>query len=257
MDADDRTARRTHAENLLAGLESRGVVLVATTFVDNAGIARVKSVPVARLPQLAEWGVGFSTAFDFFRFDDWVAAPASGVGAVGDQRIVPDLSRLVVLAGQPGWAWSPGERYAQDGTPYARCSRLLLRRQVDGLAEQGIEVRSAFEIEWVVSQGDGDEYVPAATGPGYGLARLVEASDYCRDVVAALVAQGVEVEQLHPEYAAGQFELSVAPESPVAAADTSVLVRATVRAVGRRTACARRSRRRSTPPASATGATCT
>ncbi len=56
-------------------LAGRGVVAVATTFVDNSGIARVKSVPLARLPQLAGWGVGFSTAFDYFRFDDWVAAP--------------------------------------------------------------------------------------------------------------------------------------------------------------------------------------
>ena len=71
------------------------------------------------------------------------------------------------------------------------------------------------------------------SGPAYGLARLVDLSDYCRDVIAALRAQDVEVEQFHPEYAAGQLELSVAPESPVHAADTSVLVRTTIRAVGR------------------------
>jgi glutamine synthetase len=49
-----------------------------------------------------------------------------------------------------------------------------------------------------------------------------------------LAAQDISVAQLHPEYAPGQFELSVDAESPVAAADTSVLVRATVRAVGLR-----------------------
>ena len=47
-------------------------------------------------------------------------------------------------------------------------------------------------------------------------------------------AQGVAVEQYHPEYAPGQFELSVAAESPVHAADTSVLVRQTIRSVGQR-----------------------
>ena len=89
------------------------------------------------------------------------------------------------------------------------------------------------------------------------MARLVEVSDYCRDVIEALEAQGVVVEQFHPEYAASQLELSVAAESPVEAADTSVLVRTTIRAVGERTATARRSRPRSIPPASATAATCT
>ncbi len=232
MDLAERDARSKQAESLVPGLQAQGVVAVATTFVDNSGIARVKTVPLARLPQLAAWGVGFSTAFDYFRFDDWVAAPASGEGPVGDQRIIPDLSRLVPLAAQPGWAWSPGERWSQTGEEHDQCSRLLLRRQVAALAAQGIAVKAAFEIEWVVSRGDGDAFTPAARGSGYGVSRLVEVSDYCRDVLTALAEQGVVVEQLHPEYAPGQLELSVAPEGPVEAADTSVLVRATLRAVG-------------------------
>jgi glutamine synthetase len=233
MNRADRDRRRAAAESVLPDLAEQGVVAVATSFVDNAGISRVKSVPLDRLPDLAAWGVGFSTAFDWFRFDDWVAAPASGTAPVGDQRILPDLDRLVVLAAQPGWAWAPGERYAQDGTAYPLDSRLLLGRVVDDLAARGLEVRSAVEIEWVVG-GDAADFVPAVRGPAYGLARLADAADYCRDVLSALAAQGVRVVQLHPEYAAGQLELSVAPESPVHAADTSVLVRSTIRSVGLR-----------------------
>lgn len=234
MELTDREERRTRAESLLPRLAEQGVVAVATSFVDNAGISRVKSVPLARLPQLAAWGVGFSTAFDYFRFDDWVAAPPTGEGPVGDQRIVPDLDRLVVLAAQPGWAWAPGDRFAQSGDAHDQDSRLLLARLVAGFAEQGITFQAAFEIEWVVSAGAGDDFVAATKGPGYGLARLAEASDYSRDLLTALAAQGVAIEQFHPEYAAGQLELSVSPEDPVAAADTSVLVRHTVRAVGAR-----------------------
>ena len=231
MDLVDRDRRLSRAESILADLADRGVVAVATSFVDNAGISRVKSVPLDRLPALAAWGVGFSTAFDYFRFDDWVAAPPGGAAPVGDQRIVPDLDRLVVLAAQPGWAWAPGDRYDQTGEPYALDSRLLLTRLVDDLARRNISVLSAIEIEWVVSE-DGDDYVPAAAGPAYGLTRLTNVSDYSRDLLSALAEQGVAVEQFHPEYAAGQLELSVAPESPVHAADTSVLVRTTIRAVG-------------------------
>ncbi|MDQ3717163.1 MAG: glutamine synthetase, partial [Actinomycetota bacterium] len=47
-------------------------------------------------------------------------------------------------------------------------------------------------------------------------------------------AQGVSVDQLHPEYASGQLEVSVAAQEPVDAADTFVLVRETVRAVSLR-----------------------
>jgi glutamine synthetase len=92
----------------------------------------------------------------------------------------------------------------------------------------------AFEIEWAVGRGDVDGFVPACTGPAYGMTRLVELSDYARDVLAALEDEGVEVDQLHPEYSDGQFEVSVAAAPPVLAADRSVLVRQTIRAVSQR-----------------------
>ncbi|MEM1335708.1 MAG: glutamine synthetase, partial [Actinomycetota bacterium] len=62
--------------------------------------------------------------------------------------------------------------------------------------------------------------------------RTVELSDYCVELARALDAQGLHVQQLHPEYAAGQFEVSIAAADPLAAADHSVLARQTIRAVG-------------------------
>jgi glutamine synthetase len=64
------------------------------------------------------------------------------------------------------------------------------------------------------------------------MTRVIEQSDYLRDIFGALVAEQISVEQVHPEYGAGQFEVSVAPNDPVGAADDSVLVRLTLRAVG-------------------------
>ena len=151
---------------------------------------------------------------------------------MGDLRIMPDVRRVIPLGSLPGWAWAPGDRFRQSGDPHVQCSRLLLRRLVDTLAERGLSMRATFEIEWVISQGQGDDFVPAVQGPGYGMARLIDRSDYCRDVVQALRDAGVDVDQFHPEYAAGQLEVSVGSESPVDAADTHVLARSTIRAVG-------------------------
>ncbi|HSE09641.1 MAG TPA: glutamine synthetase, partial [Nocardioidaceae bacterium] len=75
---------------------------------------------------------------------------------------------------------------------------------------------------------------PGCSGPAYGMTRMVELSDYCRDLLDALAAQSVEVLQIHPEYAAGQFELSTVPVDPVQAADLVLLVRETIRAVTQR-----------------------
>ncbi|MGI8992697.1 MAG: glutamine synthetase, partial [Nocardioidaceae bacterium] len=228
MDTAEREARSRDAEKTLEALEAAGVVAVAATFVDNSGITRVKSVPLDRFAHLAGWGVGISTSFDRFRFDDWIAGDGEGLEPVGDLRIIPDVRRVVPLAAQPGWAWAPADRYEQSGEPHGQCSRLLLARLVEELAGQGLTAQTAFEVEWVVSAGDGDDFVPGVTGPGYSMTRLIDRSAYCRDVLTALRDEGVRVEQFHPEYAAGQLELSVPPEDPVSAADTSVLVRSTI-----------------------------
>src|SRR5581483_474138 len=103
------------------------------------------------------------------------------------------------------------------------------------------EFRMAFEVEWFVgragegeSEGESGGLSPGCTGPAYGLARLVELSDYARELLTALEEQDVPVDQFHPEYAAGQLELSTAAADPVGAADRVVLVKETIRAVSQR-----------------------
>ncbi|MET1074263.1 MAG: glutamine synthetase family protein [Umezawaea sp.] len=211
----------------LAGL---GVVAVAVTWVDNSGITRVKSVPTAELPRAAVHGLGASPVFDVFLLEDTIIDGRFAGGPVGDLRVRPDLDRLTVLAGQPGWAWAPGDRFHQDGRPYGPDQRGLAKTVVGRLADAGFTARAGFEVEWVVGK-PGDDFVPAVEGPAYGHTRQVEVSDYCVALLAALAAQGVQVIQFHPEYAAAQFEISTAPGDPVEAADTAVLVKETIRAV--------------------------
>jgi glutamine synthetase len=231
---EERQRRATRAEEMLEGLREAGVVGVVLPWVDAGGVTRVKSVPLAKLPSAAAWGVGMSPVFDAFLFDDSIVAGRYAGSAVGDLRLHPDLDRLTVLAGQPGWAWAPVDRYDQDGQPHPLDSRLLLHRVVDELAGDGLSVRSAFEVEWCVGLAGSDEFVPALSGPAYGMTRHVEVSDYARELLTALASQGVAVDQFHPEYAAGQLEVSVSAEDPLAAADTTVLVRHTIKAVSAR-----------------------
>jgi glutamine synthetase len=229
LDGDERDRRAARAREAAAALGRRQVDAVALTFVDNSGIARTKTVPLAGLERAAAWGVGMSPVFDAFLVDDSIAP---GGRPDGDLRLLPDVGRLTALAAQPGWAWAPVDRYTQDGEPHPGCQRLFAGRMAARAAAAGVEVRMGFEVEWAVgtAQSD-DEFVPACRGPAYGMTRLVELSDYSRDVHVALAAQALPVLQVHPEYAAGQYEVSVAPTDPVGAADTAVLVRETVRAV--------------------------
>ncbi|MGV9899531.1 glutamine synthetase, partial [Streptomyces tendae] len=225
------------ATALSGELTAQGVHGVVLAYVDTAGIARVKTVPTAKLAPAAAWGVGMSPVFDTFLADDSIVTTDVLGSPDGDLRLYPDLDRLTVLAAQPGWAWAPVDRITQEGAPHPACGRTVLRRTVaEAAARHGITFRAAVEIEWVVAREgtEGDAFVPAVSGPAYGAARQVELSDCAADLLAALAAQGVDVEQFHPEYAAGQFEVSVGALDPVAAADHSVLVRQTIRAVARR-----------------------
>ena len=227
----ERAGREARGRELEGELAAHGVAGVAVTWVDNSGVTRVKAVPTARLPYAAAWGIGASPVFDTFLVDDSMISGRYAGGPVGDLRLHPDLDRLTVLHAQPGWAWAPADRYDTDGAPHPQCHRALARGQTGALAAAGLHARAAFELEWVVSVRDDDRFAPATSGPAYGMTRLVDLSGYLRDVLTALDAEDVRVEQVHPEYATGQFEVSMAAGDPVAAADTLVLVRQTIRAV--------------------------
>ncbi|MEU9123351.1 glutamine synthetase family protein [Streptomyces sp. NPDC048506] len=236
--------QRENAGQSAARLAAEGVQNVALTWVDNAGITRVKTVPARRLADAVVRGVGMSPVFDVFTSDDAITASDHLGGPDGDLRLFPDLDRLTPLAAQPGWAWAPVDRYDQLGVPHPACQRQFARRMAERAGAAGLDVRMGFETEWVVTRAP-EGHQPAAVaaqepldypcaGPAYGMTRVVELSDYLRDVTEALAVQDIDVLQLHPEYAPGQFEVTTAPGDPVRAADDVVLVRETVRAVSAR-----------------------
>ena len=252
LDAPRRAQAMGRAGPLAERLAAAGVTMVALSWVDNAGIARAKTIPLGRLERAAGWGIGMSPVFDVFLVNDTITTSPHIGGPGGDLRLVPDLDRLTVLGGQPGWAWAPVDRYTQEGRVYAGCQRSFARRMVGEARDRGLELRMAFEIEWALGTGAGGPggadragaadraggagaaFRPACSGPAYGMTRVVELSDYGREVVGALERQGLTVEQFHPEYSAGQLEISVAAADPVGAADDSALVRETIRAVSAR-----------------------
>ncbi|WP_327338450.1 glutamine synthetase family protein [Streptomyces sp. NBC_01324] len=220
-------------------LGEQGVRLVALSWVDSAGLSRAKAVPLARLPDVARWGVGMSPVFDTFLSDDSRAEAAGIGGPVGDLRLVPDLARATRLAGQPGWAWAPVDRYGLDGRPHAGCHRSMAARMMQEASDRGLRLHAGFETEWTVgadrpvAEAGNAEPVRTGAGPAYGMARLTDVGPYLLDIADALAAQNVELSQIHPEYEEGQFEVSTIAEDPVGAADTAVLVRHTLRAVSR------------------------
>jgi glutamine synthetase len=88
-------------------------------------------------------------------------------------------------------------------------------------------------MEFVLVGPDGSA-LPSHMWAQYGLAGVLEFEGFVRDVMDAASGSSVAIEQFHPEYGVNQFEISLSPQSPVAAADQLVLTRIIIGRVARR-----------------------
>jgi glutamine synthetase len=213
----------------VAQLEAEGVNIVIGTAVNPAGLTQAKAVPIRRTNTFADPGLGASPSWHAFVIDQTGIADVGGV--VGDQRLRIDLSALRIIG--DGLAWAPASFFEQDGTPVPACSRGTLGRIEAALTEAGIEASIGHEIEFLLVDPDGGR-LPSTLWTQYGLVGMLDHEAFVRDVHAAATTAGVGIEQFHPEYAANQFEISLSPLPPVAAADQLALTRLIISRAARR-----------------------
>jgi glutamine synthetase len=220
-------------ESVLESLASSRVVGVTIAFADNNGIPRSRTVPIGRLADVAERGVGVTSLFAVFDSHDVITYAHEGLATPsGDVRLLPVLDRLRPLAGQPALAWAPGRQLAADGSAWAYDQRGVLEAQVARARDLGLEVRAGYEIEFFVAH-DADELRPAHDGPAYSPHALLSIDGFVGQLLRDLDANGLEIGQLHAEYGPSQVELSLAAADPVAAADNQLLARQTIHAAAR------------------------
>jgi glutamine synthetase len=215
----------------IAGLEASGIETIVGTVVNPAGLIHAKTVPARRLNTFADPGFGASPVWHVFTIDQTGIAITPDFGVVGDERIRIDLTALRTLG--DGLAWGPGSFFDQDGFPIPACSRGVLQRIENELWSHNLEALVGHEIEFLLVAPDGTR-LPSTMWAQYGAAGVLEHEEFVRDVTTAAAAAGVGVEQFHPEYGLNQFEISLSPLSPVAAADQLVLMRLIIGRVARR-----------------------
>ena len=217
------------ASAAIAQLEAEGVDTVIGTAVNPAGLTQAKTVPIRRANTFADPGLGASPSWHAFVIDQ--TGIADVVPVIGDQRLRIDLSALRIIG--DGLAWAPGAFFEQDGTPVPACTRGTLGRIESALSAAGIDAIIGHEIEFLLVDPDGGR-LPSTLWAQYGLAGVLEHEAFVRDVNVAAAAAGVGIEQFHPEYGANQFEISLAPLAPVAAADQLALTRLIIGRAARR-----------------------
>lgn len=207
-------------------IEQQRIRRLMATMTDHAGIMRVKVIPAARVPAAVAHGVSFSlTSALMLCSDDHIADVPGFAQALGDVRLFPDLAALRVVDADAGLAWAPTDQRTPQGDPFPTCQRLALAAQEAAGRSLGLDFAMAFEVELTVFRHTADGPVVAHTGPGYGLAPALALEPWVTEVLDTCERAGVEVEQLHAEYGAGQMELALRPRSPVQAADDVTVTR--------------------------------
>ncbi|MGV0744005.1 glutamine synthetase family protein [Mycolicibacterium sp. XJ870] len=202
-------------------LRSEGVDIVAGSLTDLAGVTRAKYVPLQRLSAFAEAGMGVSPSWSVFCVDSGIAFTPS-IGVVGDLRIRIDPADVRVV--EQGVGWAPASLYDQLGAPAPLCTRSLLKGSEQAAAARGFNVLVGAELECTMLAPDAEHASTTPWSP-YGMRTSLDRSGFLVDLAVAAERAGLAVEQLHTEYGHDQLEMSLAPTTPVAAADAVILAR--------------------------------
>ena len=215
-------------------VRSDGVRFVRFLYCDPAGIVRGKAVHIDKLVERMQGGIGLTVAMPAMNMLDQLQ-PVEGLGPVGEIRLVPDPASYAPLPYAPGSAAMMANMVTLGREPWDACTRTFLQRMIERARAAGVAVQAAFEPEWTlaVARQDGS-FAPADKSLCFSTVGWETSVGVIDDIVAALEAQGMPVEQFYPELGHGQQELSIRHADALRAADNHVRYRDTVRAVARK-----------------------
>lgn len=218
---------------ILERLDKAAVRWVRIVWCDHAGLIRAKAAHRALLNDGLPGGVGITVAQQALPVMFDAVAPDSGLGPVGEARLIPDWSTLALLPWAPGHAQVMGDMVV-DGVAWEHCPREYLREQTRRLADAGFTARAAFENEFFLLRRTGSGLVPADDTVYAATGSMNLHHAFIAELTAALEALGLEPEFYYPESAPGQQEISIRHAEPLAAADRQITYREAVRGVAAR-----------------------
>src|ERR671916_116359 len=206
------------------------VLWVRFAFVDHGGIPKAKAVYRDGFERRAMAGVGLAKGV--LALDPSGALQTdSGLSAVGECRLIPDLSTLTPLPFAWGQAMALCDMMEPDAvTPWSGCPRGALKRVLGRLAEGGYRSAASYEAEFYVWGPEG----PLDRTPYAGSFALTTAADFMVELAETLKEMGLRPEQCHAEVGHGNLELSVGEDEALAAADERVMVLEAIRGVAHR-----------------------
>ena len=218
---------------LVARAKADGISELWVICHDLSGRAQVRSVPYQRLDRVLTGGVSFARAnIDFNVLDHQV--PDFVFGAeTGDFLAVPDPATYARVPHHQGAARTYSFLHDADGGSWAGCARAALRAMDARYADRGLALRVAFEPECYLLPVTEANHRPTARPTMFSLNALESQRVLMSQVMTSLAEMGVELEQVAPEFGPGQYEINIAHQPPLRAADDLMTVKEELRALAR------------------------
>ena len=199
--------------------------LIFAATCDLAGKIRGKAFPETDLEKRLKRGVGWTPVnVQINCFDGIAEGP---FGAFGDLLLIPDKAAHVKAQfGERKEQFILGDIVDLRGNPWEFCTRSLLKSALARLKNvAGVEIRTAFEHEFQI-KGD-----TRLVGDGYGRRGFEARREFCETLMLQIAAAGLTPDSIMKEYGANQYEVVIAPEMGIRAADAAVIVRELTRSV--------------------------
>jgi glutamine synthetase len=210
--------------------DEAGLRLVRFLWCGNDGTIRAKASSLHGLEGRIRSGIGLTVAMQAMNGLDQLQ-PVPGMGPVGEIRLVPNPDTFRVLPYAPRLGAMVVDHLQLDGSPAPADQRSFLKRMEARLAERGATLEVAFENEFSLADVVDGAYVPIDSGLCFSTISATAAQDYVDELVEALEAQGIPLEQYYSELGHGQHEISTGHAPALRAADEQLLVRETIRGV--------------------------
>jgi glutamine synthetase len=214
-------------------LKDGGIKFVRILWCDNANVIRAKAAHIDFLEDYTKNGVGITVAQQALpvMYDSVVAD--SGLGPVGEVRLMPDWSTMTILPYAEAHAQVLSDMViSETGKVWEHCPRGFLRRQVEKLAEKGLSIRAAFENEFFLLRKNANGTMEPCDDTVFSATSSMNIHcAFINDLSDALVSQGVAVEGYYPESGPGQQELNIRYTDAMQSADHQIIYRETVRGV--------------------------
>ncbi len=214
-------------------LEEAGVKFIRLLWCDNGNVIRAKAYHINFLEDLMDNGIGITSAQMAIPVMYDAVVAETGLDPVGEVRLMPDWSTLVVLPYSQGHAQVMCDMIVPEtGIVWDHCPRGFLKRQADQLEKNGLILNAVFENEFFLLKKNPDGTFDPADNTVYAsTGSMNQHQPYIDDLTESLMAQNIEVESYYPESGPGQQEVNIRYAKAVHAADRQIRYRETVRGV--------------------------